>query len=145
MTRVESSPPRWAEWLLERVLDAADRDAILGDLHEEYARRVADVGRSRATAWYRGQLVGSVWPSVRRRFARLGEPHSEHCLRRWPAMLDALRSDSRIAFRGLLRRPGYAIVGVITLSIAIGANAAMSGGQSGVDDSTGLVAGFRRG
>jgi putative ABC transport system permease protein len=113
--------------LLERVLDGADRDAILGDLHEEYARRVADVGRSRATAWYRGQLVGSVWPSVRRRFARLGEPHSEQGLRRWPAMLDALRSDSRVAFRGLLRRPGYAIVGVITLSIAIGANAAMFG------------------
>jgi uncharacterized protein involved in exopolysaccharide biosynthesis len=34
-----SRPPRLAEWLLDRLTSGPRRDAILGDLHEQFARR----------------------------------------------------------------------------------------------------------
>ncbi len=36
MSDPAGTPPRWAEWLLERVLVSADRQTVVGDLHEEY-------------------------------------------------------------------------------------------------------------
>jgi hypothetical protein len=50
-------PPRWAELLLERVLPARDREAVTGDLREEYAEFVRpQLGRLRAGLWYFRQM-----------------------------------------------------------------------------------------
>lgn len=62
--------PRIATWLLACLLPRADREAVLGDLVEEYALRVQSTSSSRALWWYWGQACRSIplmlWSSVRR-------------------------------------------------------------------------------
>ncbi len=57
-------PPRIACWLLGRLVPERDRDAVMGDLAEEYALRARS-----ASLWYLGQVYRSipsmVWRSVR--------------------------------------------------------------------------------
>jgi hypothetical protein len=51
-------PPRAAEWLLHRLLDDSSREAVLGDLHEEFEL----VSRRRGTAAARyGYAAGVVY------------------------------------------------------------------------------------
>jgi hypothetical protein len=51
MTR--DAPPRWASWLLRHLADRYRRDALAGDLHEEYLRR-------QSNAWYVLQVCGAI-------------------------------------------------------------------------------------
>jgi hypothetical protein len=52
------APPRWAEALLERLLAAADRETVAGDLREEFVEAVVPrVGRRRAEWWYLRQVA----------------------------------------------------------------------------------------
>ncbi len=51
MTR--AAPPRWASWLLRHLADPYRRDALAGDLHEEYSRRRSDT-------WYLWQVCGAL-------------------------------------------------------------------------------------
>lgn len=49
----EAAPPRFAEWLLTRLLHRRDREVIQGDLLEEYRESVVPtVGAFRARLWY---------------------------------------------------------------------------------------------
>jgi hypothetical protein len=62
-------PSRVASWLLARAVPEGSREAVLGDLHEEYALRVRSARVSTAGRWYWGQVCRSipqlVWSSVR--------------------------------------------------------------------------------
>jgi hypothetical protein len=64
------SPPRAASWLLGLLLRERDREAVLGDLAEEYALRAGSASRFTISRWYWGQVYRSaprvVWCSVRR-------------------------------------------------------------------------------
>jgi hypothetical protein len=65
MTR--NTPPRWASWLLRHLADPYQREALAGDLHEEYLRRRSD-------AWYLRQACGAILAragSMVRRRARI--------------------------------------------------------------------------
>ncbi len=54
-------PPRWAEWLLEAMLKARDRDTVSGDLLEEYREVIVPTrGRKRANLWYLRQALSLV-------------------------------------------------------------------------------------
>jgi hypothetical protein len=68
--RRRHSPPRLATFLLGRLLPDRDRDAVLGDLAEEYTLRARLASRSSVSHWYCGQVYRSipsvVWSSVRR-------------------------------------------------------------------------------
>lgn len=56
--RQPDSPPRWAETVLETLLPCEDRQAVTGDLREEYAESVLPkVGRWRADVWYLRQVL----------------------------------------------------------------------------------------
>ena len=50
MSRTTPAPPRVAERLLSATLGAGWAETILGDLHEEHARRAA-VSRFAASVW----------------------------------------------------------------------------------------------
>jgi hypothetical protein len=65
MSESEAAPPGWAEGLLRAILRPGDRDAITGDLLEEYreVRRPA-LGRVRSLAWYLAQVLSVAWPLV---------------------------------------------------------------------------------
>jgi hypothetical protein len=63
------SPPAFACWLLESVLPDPYREAILGDLIEEYTLRVESTSPFTASRWFWSQACRSVpsmvWSSLR--------------------------------------------------------------------------------
>jgi hypothetical protein len=63
------SPPTFACWLLESVLPDPYREAILGDLIEEYTLRIESTSRFTASRWFWTQTCRSVpsmvWSSLR--------------------------------------------------------------------------------
>ena len=55
-------PPRFADALLRLLLPPHDRDAVSGDLLEEYRERIHPVrGRVRADVWFVTQVLGFLW------------------------------------------------------------------------------------
>ena len=66
-----SSPPTFACWLLESVVPAPYREAMLGDLIEEYNLRAESTSPFTASRWFWSQACRSVpsmvWSSLRSR------------------------------------------------------------------------------
>jgi putative ABC transport system permease protein len=110
-------PPRVATWLLHRLLDADSREAIAGDLEEEYRRRSARAGRPAAARWYWKESARSVLACriTGKRLAerrRLDFDASTH-----PTLRDVLRP----ALRQFRDQPLYALACTGTLALAVGA------------------------
>ena len=65
------SPPTFACWLLETVVPTPYREALLGDLIEEYTLRTESTSRFTASRWFWSQTCRSVpsmvWSSLRSR------------------------------------------------------------------------------
>jgi hypothetical protein len=61
---------RAATWVLSRLVLRSDREALVGDLTEEYALRVRAVSASAAGKWYLRQLCASAAPLLWMRIAR---------------------------------------------------------------------------
>ena len=60
-----TAPPRLSAWLLDAALAAADRDAVTGDLWEEFTVHVVPRrGVLLARWWYRWQVARSLAPLV---------------------------------------------------------------------------------
>jgi hypothetical protein len=56
-----ATPPRWAEWVLRMFLARQNREAVSGDLLEEYREVIVpERGRGPANIWYAGQVFGYV-------------------------------------------------------------------------------------
>jgi len=84
---------------------------VAGDLEEEYAETVLPSrGALRADLWFWGQTVRTLWAFRRGPGGRGGPPFLPPILR-----------DFAHARRGLLRRPGFALLAVGTLAVGIGA------------------------
>ena len=58
------SPPTFACWLLESLLPDPYREAVLGDLIEEYALRIESTSRFTASRWFWSQACRSLPPTV---------------------------------------------------------------------------------
>lgn len=65
------APPRIAAWLLQSTLAASERDAVIGDLCEEFVSYVVPAqGAMRARWWYRWQVARSLAPLFLRSWER---------------------------------------------------------------------------
>jgi putative ABC transport system permease protein len=104
--------PSWIERAALTLVPADWRDAVARDLGEE-----AGAGPWRLAA--RAAAVG-----VRLRLSRGAEALTSPHLWRLTFMRDFTR-DLRVAVRGALRHPGYALAVIATLAIGIGANTAI--------------------
>ena len=112
-------PPRRTEWLLGLLLPAdVHGDAVLGDLREEYARRVARQdprAAGIARSWYRREALAL---GVRYAAVRLGRLVRR---RAPPAWLEHMSRDFTAAARSLVRDPAFLGAAAGVLAIGIGA------------------------
>jgi hypothetical protein len=61
LKRHQNLPPRWAEFLIEQMLNGTDCQIIVGDLREEYAETIRPrFGKVRAMVWYVRQVLSFV-------------------------------------------------------------------------------------
>ena len=123
-------PPRFARMLLEIVAPEGDRSFMLADLDEEFAERLARDGPRFACRWYRVQVLTSLGPMLGRRLRARRGIHPSHSFTR-PAM-DTLLQDLRFAVRSFIRRPGFTVTALTTLTVAIAANTAIFSVTNGV-------------
>jgi len=114
-------PPHVAGRLLERLLHADERDEILGDLDEQYRRRI-EAGDRAADLWYWRQALAMMWGFFLHRRDLVSVAH-ERSRGRW--LLAGIGHDWRDAVRGLRRAPGFAIVVTLTIAFAIGLSTAV--------------------
>jgi hypothetical protein len=63
---MSNTPPRWAQSLLQTILDERDRETVSGDLLEEYIEvRLPARGSRRASLWYLRQVLSLLtWRGV---------------------------------------------------------------------------------
>ena len=118
----DHAPPRLAEWLLRRTAPPPDRQAILGDLHEEYRARAANDGVRDARRWYWQQTIRSLWPNLRRSHVTR-EPHA---IAKGSAM-HFTWMDVRFAWRMVRRRTLVTSVAVLSLVVAMTASTVVFG------------------
>ncbi|HVH57039.1 MAG TPA: ADOP family duplicated permease [Vicinamibacterales bacterium] len=118
------TPPRLAEQLLAFLCPSTIADEVVGDLHEEFAGVARHKGKVAARAWYTVQTLRLVTHALRAR-ARQHHVPDPHAQRPGDSIMRSLLTDTRQAFRLLLKQPALAALVVLTLSLGLGANAAI--------------------
>ncbi len=110
-----STPPRWAERLITGVLPARFRDEHLGDLEEGFLRRARrdPVGARR---WYLRQVIGSIPGAIRLRYQTRNDTQTT------ARSMETIIQDLKYGLRSLRKSPGFAVVSIVTLALAIGVN-----------------------
>jgi predicted permease len=120
------APPRLARWLVRRSAPGTTREAMLGDLEEEFHGILETDGRRSALRWYWRQALRSLGPNLARR-RQLSVTFS-----RGGGGMDGMTRDLRYALRALLRRPLFSSVIAITLGLGIGANTVILSAVNGM-------------
>jgi macrolide transport system ATP-binding/permease protein len=111
-------PPQLALWLNERTLAPDERDAVIGDLLEEFTSRAAVDPRA-ARRWVWAQTCRSAVPNLRR---RLGPRSAIADPAPGARMLNGLVSDVQFTLRLLRRQPLMSLVAFVSLTAGLGLN-----------------------
>ena len=132
--------PRFARRLLDLTLPADAREYVISDLNDVFQAHAGRHGALRARLWYWREAVSFSARFTRERMRERRDADGGLVVRtthssppRGPRrnllqrVLEAWGSDFTHAIRRLRRAPGFAVVTVVTLALAIGANTAMFG------------------
>ena len=98
---MNTTPPRFAEWILFHLLEREEREFIIGDLKEVYIQLGRSEGRLRANLWYWRQIVGSIRPFV-------------FNLVLWRGVM--LKNYLKLAVRLMRKHLGYSLINVFGLA-----------------------------
>ena len=111
--------PRLARWIVARLAPPEWRDSVLGDVAEERARRRAQRRRA-GVIWTAVAAAGIAYQlrrSQQKGVVTVTQPRS--------GFLETMRFDLRQAIRAAVRRPSFAILTILTLTLGVGANTAV--------------------
>jgi len=111
---------RFVDWRLRRALPPDRAAAVIGDLLEDFDRRVRRDGRLRAERWLLRE-VRSVGRSYRAKLGRSGASRAP----RAASQLNGVLFDLRLAVRSLRRQPILALVIVTTVGLAVAVNTSL--------------------
>ena len=111
--------PRLAGLVVRAFVPDPHREFLLGDLDEQYAARA--IARGRFAAWRRYwiQTIGLVWHA--RSLRPRGTP-SDAVAGRGGIKMGNFWRDVKLGLRTAWRSPGYSLIAIVTLALAIGAN-----------------------
>jgi putative ABC transport system permease protein len=117
VTRAPYAPPRIPLALLERALDPALRDALIGDAIERFDRDCSECGVLRA----RRRFWRETFVAIRHfgALSRLVRPDNNE------NRMSGFITDLRIGVRMLCRAPAFALICIATLALAIGPTTAI--------------------
>ena len=119
------SGPRPLRFLAGLLLPASEREFIVGDLEELYARRTEERGIAFASFWYLREVLASALS--RRRIWGAPGPGGVRPGRRPGAALSEVFSDVRQALRSLRRQWVFTLIAALTLGIGVGSAGAVFG------------------
>ncbi len=117
---------RCALWLHERSLAPIEREAIIGDLIEDFHAIEQTSGTRSAQRWIWTQTLGSLGPNLHRRvFTPVITPRTESDLQAAAdggRMFNGLMTDVRFAARLSRRQPLMTLVAFLSLTVGLGLN-----------------------
>ncbi|GAB3919660.1 ABC transporter permease [Larkinella terrae] len=116
---MKNKPPRWAEWLVERIAAPYLRDEILGDLSELFQRRGNRYGYSKARLFYWLDVLLLMHPRLWRRKPRSVAYAPQFTDYQNPSPLLMLSNYFKIALRKLNRNKAYTLINVVSLGLGI--------------------------
>ena len=109
-------PPLLARLMLALAVPPAQREFVAGDLAEVFEEIAARDGSGTARRWYWREVISAAftrWPRSSTGFSP--QPGRD-------AVMQSVLQDLKFGFRLLRRSPGFALVAILTLGLAIGAN-----------------------
>ena len=123
-------PPRALARALLALLPGDSGEEIAGDLHEEFVALAHTRGATHARLWYAGQALHIGARAMVRRVRH--RPRGTDTQRQpgpnpGDSVMRSLLTDARHAVRMLIKRPALSALVVMTLSLGLGANAAIFG------------------
>ncbi|MCX6216994.1 ABC transporter permease [Spirosoma sp.] len=128
---MKNSPPVWADRLFTWLCPPHLREELLGDLHEQFAEQVEQVGERKARQFYILEVIRFFRPYFLKRrvtsplntgpvYTKTSYKNAASSAYPQPSLLQPamLSNYIKIAFRNLWKSKGYATINVVGLSVA---------------------------
>ena len=113
---------RFLRVLVAIAVPPCEREWILGDIEEEYARIQHERGVASARQWLRGETLRIIAGALRRKRSVSPAPVP----RTGESAMRTFGRDASFALRSIRRSPGFAAMAILTIAVGAGVNAAVS-------------------